>query len=206
MKRPILLVVLWMVTTGAIAGGIKQPALGDQQSAQEGISASTKVEPKTEMNLLYPRIGTWHVTIRTEPAKSSLSKGLDKGVMTITKGPGGFSIVQEFWSRGTSGYVKGQSYTWWDDAARAYKSVWCDNTQGCTEFTTAISGRSWTVELDSKADGKKVHTVIRATRSENWGTIHEEVSSSYDGGPARLESVSEYVRVLPGAAREGAKS
>jgi hypothetical protein len=198
-RIPILIVVLWMVTTGAIASGIRQPVLTDQQSAQEGNKTSTKA--KTEINLLYPRIGTWDVTIRTESAGNSLSKGLDRGVATIKKGPGGFSVVQEFWSRGTSGYVKGQSYTWWDDTARTYKSVWCDSMDGCTEFATAINGRSWTVELDSKADGKKVHTIIRATMSKNSSTIHEEVTSSSDRGPSRLESVSEYIRVRPGARR-----
>ena len=205
MKRLILFFVLWTATTGAIAGGVREPVLSDQSSEQKGSAASANVGPKKEMSLLYPRIGTWHVTIRSEPAKDSLPKGLDKGVMTITKGPGGFSVVQEFWSRGTSGYVKGQSYTWWDDASKSYKSVWCDNMQGCTEFTTVINGRSWAAEIDGEADGKKVHTVIRATMSENLGVIHEEVSSSYDGGPARLESVSDYVRVSSGAAREVAK-
>ena len=205
MQKPILFAALWMVTTGAIASEIKQPVLNDRQSEKKEIVAPTEAGPKKEMNLLYPRIGTWHVTIRTEPAKDSLPKGLDKGVMTVTKGPGGFSVVQEFWSRGSSGYVKGQSYTWWDDASKSYKSVWCDNMQGCTEFTTAINGRSWTAEIDGEADGKKVHTVIRATMSESLGAIHEEMLSSYDGGPAKLESVSEYVRVSPGTSREGAK-
>ena len=205
MQKSILFAALGMVTASAIAGGIRQPALDDQQSEKKGIVASADAGPKKEMNLLYPRIGTWHVTIRTEPAKDSLPKGLDKGVMTVTKGPGGFSVVQEFWSRGSSGYVKGQSYTWWDDVSKTYKSVWCDNMQGCTEFTTTISGRSWTAEIDGEADGKKVRTVIRATMSESLGAIHEEVSSSYDGGPAKLETVSEYVRVSPGTSREGVK-
>lgn len=199
MKKPILFAVLWMVTTGAIAGATKQPGIDDQQSEQKGTSAPVSAGPKKEMNLLYPRIGTWHVTIRTEPSKVSPRGGVDKGVMTMKRGPGGFSVVQEFWSRGTSGNVKGQSYAWWDDASKAYKSVWCDNMQGCTEFVTVINGRSWSVEFNSEAEGKKVHTVIQATMSADLNAIHEEVKSSYDGGPAKLESVSEYVRVIPGA-------
>jgi hypothetical protein len=133
------------------------------------------------------------------PNKSQPAGGIDKGVATIKKGPGGFSIVQDFWSRGAGGYTVGQSYTWWDDKAKAYKSVWCDNMQGCVEFTTAVDGNSWTVELDGEANGVKVHTTIRATMSADHNAIHEEVANSYNGSPAKTEAVSEYKRVVPGA-------
>jgi len=135
------------------------------------------------------------------PSKNLPSGGVDKGVATIKKGPGGFSIVQDFWSRGTGGYAVGQSYTWWDGNAKAFKSVWCDNVQGCTEFTTEIDGNSWTVELDGEANGENVHTTIRATMSPNHNAIHEEVANSYNGSPAKTETISEYKRVMYGAAQ-----
>ncbi|WP_233842596.1 hypothetical protein [Dyella sp. 2HG41-7] len=168
------------------------------------VSAGTKdasATPLAQMSLLYPRIGTWQVTIRTMPSKSLPSGGVDKGVATIKKGPGGFSIVQDFWSRGTGGYAVGQSYTWWDSNAKAFKSVWCDNAQGCMEFTTEIDGNSWTVELDGETNGEKVHTTIRATMSPNHNAIHEEVANSYNGSPAKTETISEYKRVANGAAQ-----
>jgi len=171
-------------------------------AAKEPAPAAIGAKPPAQMSLLYPRIGRWRVTIRTEPGKSLPEGGIDKGVMTIRKGPGGFSIVQDFWSRGAGGYTLGQSYTWWHGSANVYKSVWCDNMQGCVEFTTAIAGNAWTVELDGEADGKKVHTTIHATMSADHGSIHEEVASSYDGGPARTETISEYKRVASGVAPE----
>jgi hypothetical protein len=201
-QRPITCFLLVFVTTGAMAGGLRKTALVDQQSAQDRSFTSIKADPQKEIRLLYPRIGTWDVTIRTEAGNGSPQRGFDKGVATIKKGPGGFSIVQEFWSRGTSGHVKGQSYTWWDKATRIYKSVWCDNAQGCTEFTTNISGMSWIVKLDSEANGRKIHTIIRATMTQDLNAIHEEVTTAYDDGPTALESVSEYVRVLSKAGRE----
>ncbi|GLQ48479.1 hypothetical protein GCM10007862_35300 [Dyella lipolytica] len=155
--------------------------------------------PPPEMSALYPRIGKWNVTIRTEPGRSSPKGGIDRGVMTITKGPGGFSIVQDFWSRGTSGNVVGQSYAWWDPHAKSYKSVWCDNMQGCTEFTTVVEKNTWTVELDSEADGENVHTVIHAAMSADHNTIHEEVTNSYNHGTAETATVSDYKRVVTGA-------
>lgn len=165
------------------------------------VSPAASATPPSQMSLLYPRIGTWQVTIRTMPSKSLPSGGIDKGVATIKKGPGGFSIVQDFWSRGTGGHAIGQSYTWWDGNTKTYKSVWCDNAQGCVEFTTAINGDSWTVELDGEANGEKVHTTIHATMSPDHNAIHEEVANSYNGSPAKTETVSEYKRVVPGAAQ-----
>jgi len=134
--------------------------------------------------------------MRTAPSESLPKGGVDQGVMVMKRGPGGFSIVQEFSSHGVSGDVVGQSYAWWDSKAKAYKSVWCDNLQGCVDFTTAVTGNSWTVELDGVANGNKVHTVIHATMSADHNTIHEEVANAYDGGPARVETVSEYTRVM----------
>jgi hypothetical protein len=195
MKTPITLIVILLTTICA-------PALwagNDGNANVAAAPAATSAQPPAQMSLLYPRIGTWQVTIRTQPGKDATQGGLDKGVMTIKKGPGGFSVVQDFWSRGTGGHTIGQSYTWWDTGTKTYKSIWCDNMQGCIEFTTAIHGNSWEVELDGEADGEKVHTTIHATMSADHNAIHEETANSYNGGPAKVETVSEYRRIASGA-------
>ncbi|MGO4703654.1 hypothetical protein [Dyella sp. 2RAB6] len=172
-------------------------------SMADGFAAEAGPQAPSEMAALYPRIGTWQVVMRSAPSASLPKGGIDKGVMVMKKGPGGFSIVQEFSSHGASGDVVGQSYAWWDAKAKAYKSVWCDNMQGCVDFTTTVTGNSWMVELNGEASGKKVHTTIRATMSADHNSIHEEVANAYDGGPARVETVSDYKRVVGhGAARE----
>ena len=169
--------------------------VASKPAEEASASVASGPQPPPEMAALYPRIGTWIVVIRALPSESSPKGGVDKGVMVMKKGPGGFSIVQEFSSQGSSGNLVGQSYAWWDAKAKQYKSVWCDNLQGCVDFATVVSGNSWSVALDGEANGKKVHTVIRATMSADRNTIHEEAASSYDGGPARTESISEYKRV-----------
>ena len=73
-------------------------------------AAAAGPQPPPEMSALYPRIGTWKVVIRTMPSESSPKGGVDEGVMVMKKGPGGFSIVQEFSSQGSSGNLVGQSY------------------------------------------------------------------------------------------------
>jgi hypothetical protein len=170
-------------------------------SSQDNAKAATSsmlagTHAPAEMNKLYPRIGEWQATIRTMPGPGSPEGGVDQGVMVIRKGPGGFSIVQDFQSHGFSGHLIGQSYTWWDSRTKAYKSVWCDNMQGCTEFTTAIQGNSWTVELDGTTNGTKVHTTIHATLSQDHNRIHEEFKNSYDGGPPRIVTVGEYLQEM----------
>lgn len=170
----------------------KDPAKADGKNSAVSVPAAT---PPHEMAALYPRIGKWNVAIRTLPGKSSPKGGLDHGVMIMKKGPGGFSVVQDYWSHGSSGDLVGQSYAWWDPGAKAYKSVWCDNAQGCVEFTTAITGNSWKTELDSEANGEKVSTVINASMSADHNTIHEETMNSYNGGPYQTVVVSDYNRV-----------
>lgn len=180
-------------------------AADDGKPSAVAAPTAASPQPPGEMSALYPRVGTWQVVIRTLPGASSPKGGIDRGMMTIKKGPGGFSIVQDFSSRGSSGYTVGQSYTWWDTSAKAYKSVWCDNMQGCIEFTTVLAGNSWTVELDNEANGEKIHTTIRATMSADHNAIHEEAASSHNGGPAKTETISDYKRVVvdekPGGAQ-----
>ncbi|NII74868.1 hypothetical protein FHW84_003464 [Dyella sp. SG562] len=178
-------------------------AFAGMLSIAGALAAEAGPQPPPEMAALYPRIGTWKVLMRTGPSESLPKGGVDNGVMVMKKGPGGFSIVQEFTSHGTSGDVVGQSYAWWDAKAKAYKSVWCDNMQGCVDFVTVVKGNSWTVELDGESNGKKVHTTIRATMSADHNRIEEEVANAYDGGPMHVETVSYYTRIPDsGAARE----
>jgi hypothetical protein len=198
-----MMLVGMLFAIGGVAAEAKMPAAGDGKST--AVVAASPLPPG-EMSALYPRVGTWQVVIRTLPGASSPKGGLDKGTMTIKKGPGGFSIVQDFTSRGSSGYTVGQSYTWWDARTKAYKSVWCDSMQGCVEFTTALAGNSWTVELDGEANGEKIHTVIRATMSADHNAIHEETTSSHDGGPAHTETISDYKRVAAGGLAAGGQA
>jgi hypothetical protein len=188
--------LLLLASAGAATREAAPTTVGETDAKASPTAADTRVPP--QMNLLYPRIGQWQATIRILPGPASPRGGLDEGIMTIKKGPGGFSIVQDFQSHGSSGPLVGQSYTWWDAASRSYRSVWCDNMQGCTEFTTVLHGNSWSVELDGMVDGKKVHTIIRATMSPDHDCIHEEFANAYDGGPPRTETVSEYRRIIPG--------
>ena len=189
MKKSMVLCVLSLMSGMVASGNVFA-------TTDNTVAAPTTNMPPPEMSALYPRVGKWNVVVRTEPGRSSPKGGVDRGVMTIVKGPGGFSVVQDFWSNGTSGHVVGQSYTWWDAQSKAYKSVWCDNMQGCTEFTTTIHGNTWTVEFDSQAGSEKVHTVIRAQMSEDHNAIHETVANSYNGGPAQTETVSDYKRIV----------
>jgi hypothetical protein len=192
--------LLLLASAGAAAKVAAPATVGETDAKVSSTAADTRVPP--QMELLYPRIGQWQATIRTLPGPASPRGGVDEGVMTIEKGPGGFSIVQDFQSHGSSGALVGQSYTWWDEATSSYRSVWCDNMQGCTEFTTVVHGNSWSVELDGMANGNKVHTTIRATMSPDHNCIHEEFANAYDGRPSRTETISDYRRIIPGAPAE----
>ena len=104
MKRtPILAPALLLVWCPAVAQTTTDHGTREadaQAPAQTG-------QPPPEMSLLSPRIGRLEATIRTEPSEGLPNGGIDKCLMTIRKGPGGFSIVQEFHSKGVSGDLLG---------------------------------------------------------------------------------------------------
>jgi hypothetical protein len=177
---------------------INQASASTENTASANASPSASAAPSPEMAALYPRIGKWSVIIRTEPGKDSPKGGVDHGVMTMTKGPGGFSVVQDFRSRGFSGDVIGESYEWWDERTKVYKFVWCDNISGCVQMDSVLTGNTWTNEIDSVDHGQKVHTVIRADMSADHNSIHEEARSSYDGGPYQVQTVGDYKRISAG--------
>src|SRR4051794_35222282 len=53
-------------------------------------------KPSPEAQKLYSMVGTWSATIKTEPGPRSPKGATDKGSMVVKKGPGGFSVVQDF--------------------------------------------------------------------------------------------------------------
>ena len=136
-KLSIVMILLLLPLLLAIA---MTKAGGDRRNSNS--VPPTSSGPPSEMSVLYPRIGRWEATIRSQPNAELPKGGIDKGLMIVEKGPGGFSVVQNFHSTGASGDLRGQSFTWWDKETKTYKSVWCDNQQGCTAFTTVIHGNS----------------------------------------------------------------
>src|SRR5262249_61534696 len=80
-------------------------------------------KPGPEAQHLYGMVGTWSATVKTEPGPWMPKGGTDKGSMTVTKGPGGFSIEQNFKSNGSFGAFYGHGTLGWEKNAQEDKGL-----------------------------------------------------------------------------------
>jgi len=153
-------------------------------------------KPPAEIQKMMSMVGAWSATIKTEPGPWMPKGGTDKGSMVVKKGPGGFSVVQDFKSNGSFGPFVGHGNIWWDKSANHYGDLWCDSMAGCTMASATMEGdKKWTVDMNGEMDGKKVKTVINGTMSADNNSMHEEFMQSFDGSPATKTMSIDYKRV-----------
>jgi hypothetical protein len=177
----------------------KKPAEKSAMSHDHDKAAAAGMEmpkPPAEIQKMMSMIGTWSATIKTEPGPWAPKGGTDKGTMVVKKGPGGFSIVQDFKSNGSTGPFQGHGNIWWDKNANHFGDLWCDNMAGCTLASSKMEGdRKWTVDMPGEFQGKKAKTTINGSMSDDGDSMHEDFMQSFDGGPATKTMSIDYKRV-----------
>jgi hypothetical protein len=80
-------------------------------------------------------IGNWDVVASLEP--SATTKGRkDRGSNRIVLGPGGRSVIENYHTDGDSGSRAGLGILWWDEKAKGYRTMFCDNADpaGCSVY------------------------------------------------------------------------
>jgi hypothetical protein len=152
-------------------------------------------KPSAEAQKLYSMVGTWSATVKTEPGPWGKG-GTDKGSMTVTKAPGGFGVEQNFKANGSMGPFTGHGTLWWDKTAQQYKGLWCDSMGGCMTSTSKMEGdKKWTVEMqEAEMNGKKVHSTINGSMSDDNNSMREEFMQSFEGSPATKTMTIDYKR------------
>jgi hypothetical protein len=89
--------------------------------------ASMMPKPAAELKPLTDMIGTWDVEESHEPSPWMPQASKGKGVATVTKGPGGLSVITEY--KSTAGPLPsfhGHGISTWDANEKVYKTVWTD--------------------------------------------------------------------------------
>ena len=170
-----------------------KPAMAHDKDKAPGMEMP---KPGPEAQHLYGMVGTWAATVKTEPGPWGKG-GTEKGTMTAMKGPGGFSVEQNFKTTGTMGPFTGHGTEYWDKSAKQYKGLWCDSMGGCMTSTTKMDGdKKYTVEMqDMEMNGKKVQSTINGTISDDGNSMHEEFMQSFDGSPATKTMTIDYKRI-----------
>jgi hypothetical protein len=153
-------------------------------AALAGVAAAQAPEmpkPGKEMTDHKWMVGKWSVSETHEKSPWNPAGGTGKGVMTVTEGPGGFSHIVSYESKGPMGAYSGRGVMAWNDATKVYQSTWADNaTPGLMLSTCTADGKDLVCKGDAEFQGQKFQTRTRAVdpKPSGWTEIFE---NSTDG-------------------------
>jgi hypothetical protein len=107
-----------------------QQAGANKDSQSNADSAPSAIEKLAKM-----LIGNWDVVATIEP--NATRKGRkDTGANRIVRGPGGRSVIENYYTDGDSGSRSALGVLWWDDKVPGYRTMFCDNADpsGCSVY------------------------------------------------------------------------
>ena len=102
-----------------------------------------KPNPAPEMKELLSLVGTWATNETIEPNPGLPSGATYAGTVTVTPGPGGFSVILDHHSKGAPGTYAGNGMIAWHPSETVYRMAWADSTgPGITFATGSKEGSS----------------------------------------------------------------
>jgi Protein of unknown function (DUF1579) len=164
-------------------------------------------KPSAEMQKLSKLlVGTWRTSEKMEPMPEfgMPNGGTGTGSEVVKAGPGGFSVVVDYKSRGPMGAFAGHGVTFWDDKEQAYKSFWIDSMGSRGEITTGKwEGNDLVFTGESEMQGKKYKTQQKFTEITPTSFTFK-LASAEEGQPMKEGMTINYKKVGGGAPTETA--
>lgn len=210
--------ILMLLAAGALCClpvGAQEKAAKDAKPAQKktekakpaGGAAMPMPKPSPEITKLIKTFtGTWTTAEKHEPSEWVPQGATGTGRAVFHPGPGGLSLIEDYRSQGAMGRFQGHGVLWWDDQAKVYKGIWCDNgtPKGCDTGGESkwegdqIVGQMTMEMMGKKYSMKMLYSNITPT-SFTFG-----MDSSVDGGPMKHTMTIEYTKAeaKPAAAAE----
>ena len=124
--------------------------------------------------------GTWSVTVNLAPNEHRPKGGVRKGEEVWRRGPGGFSLIEDYHSTDEQGEHNGLAIMWWDDNVHRYQVMWCDDgPPGCMVYALGATwqGNDLVLRHNWEEGGKKFES--RQVTSDITPTSFRQ--SSYEG-------------------------
>lgn len=149
MKR-IGIVAVFIALLGALWGQTQKP----DAAAPKSLSGEDR--PSSEMQRLFDAfVGSWQVCETFEVSSSQQGK-MRQGTASFRAGPG-YSLIEDYRSRGSAGDLNFLGLLWWDQSAHVYRLLTCANNDGCQlRGTGKWEGREFVNSWEEKVDGKPV--------------------------------------------------
>jgi hypothetical protein len=124
------------------------------QTGSERITAAPEMQ-----KLLNAMTGSWSMSLNYAPSETRSSGGTGTGHVVFRSGPGGLSLIEDEYSKDSTGEQFGLSVTWWDEAAKGFHALWCDNhlPTGCILMSKLAhwEGEQFVLGDEFERDGRK---------------------------------------------------
>ena len=157
-------VLVLSVALGFAVGQTDQepPVTPEVKASTKGTAADPATEPKPGPQiekLLRALEGTWSIKEKLAPDAASPRGATGEGKIVWRRGPGGFSVIEDYQSKQGTREITGLGVFWWDDAAQGYRTIWCDSTNpgGCINFKSVAHRADGQLALveDYEVNGKR---------------------------------------------------
>ncbi len=183
----LLLLVFGLVAAWSVA---------QEKEATKGRPAGQQMpmpQPGPEMKEIAWMAGNWNVREEFEPSEMGPG-GKGRGVSTVTRGPGGFSLMTQYRSSGPMGNFTGHGIIAWDPEKKVYKSYWADSmTPSVWEMDCRWEGKDMACSGEGASMGKK--TVMHMKLMDvSRNSYTETGEASTDGGPFKKFMTLKYRR------------
>ncbi len=193
------LLVFSVVLAAGQAVQEKPQAPAQTPAAQNNATVSAseqKPSPQIE-KLLKSLGGVWSIRESLAPQAPSSNGVTGKGEIVWRRGPGGFSVIEDYRSRQGSQDITGMGVFWWDEAAQGYRTIWCDSTNpgGCISFKNVVrwDGTELSLVENYESNGKKF-TFKEVFNNVTPGTFTQTLYGGESGKDLKVDQTIEATR------------
>lgn len=177
------------------AGASKQAKEAGKKPTAQGMPKMVKPSPEIQ-KLIKTFGGAWTATEKVESSEFVPQGGSGTGTDIVKAGPGGNSLVSDYYSKGPMGSFTGHGIIYWDPKRKVYSSVWCDSMspEGCEVGASGKwEGNDLVFDAESEMMGKKFRSkqVYTDIQPDSY-TFY--IDSSADGGPMKRFLTINYTR------------
>jgi hypothetical protein len=130
------------------------PGHAQKTGAASSQHVRTEFNPAPEMQrLLDAFVGDWKVSETFEISTSQ--QGQTRSGTAMFRGGPGYSLIEDYHSRGSAGSLSFLGLLWWDQSAHIYRLLTCANNDGCQlRGTVNWKGKELVNSWKEKVDGK----------------------------------------------------
>lgn len=169
--------------------------------SQQPAAEKSRPKPSAQITrLLQSMEGTWLIKDELAPDKNFPKGKTGIGTIVWRRGPGGFSVIEEFRSQQGDEEVTGLGEFWWVDTANGYHTIWCDSTNpgGCIDFKNSArwEGSKLVLEEDYEINQKKF-TFREEFSDFTATTFTQTLYGGPVGGPLKVDEIIHATRTRP---------